>query len=105
MAQGKLKVKAKLPAKAKTASVHRGTSNIQKSKGIIILYFLLYFGTHLSFFSPFVFLVIKKKGNSASLAQKLQNEVTKEIRKNIEESARGAANKFGVSTKMDRKKK
>lgn len=32
MAQGKMKVKAKLPPKAKVASVHRGTSNQYKSK-------------------------------------------------------------------------
>ncbi|KAH9404665.1 hypothetical protein TYRP_000492 [Tyrophagus putrescentiae] len=81
MAQGKLKVKAKLPAKAKASSVHRGNSNLKKSR------------------------VSKKKANAPSLQIKLQNEVTKEIRKNIEEQARGAASKFGETTKMDRKKK
>ncbi|KAI2804305.1 hypothetical protein BLOT_003286 [Blomia tropicalis] len=81
MAQGKLKVKAKLPPKAKSASVHRGAWNKPKTK------------------------VTKKKQQSGSLQQKLQNEVTKEIRKNIEDQARGFANKFGETTKMDRKKK
>lgn len=52
-----------------------------------------------------VFAVTKKKANAPSLQIKLQNEVTKEIRKNIEEQARGAASKFGETTKMDRKKK
>ena len=53
----------------------------------------------------FKFIVTKKKQQSGSLQQKLQNEVTKEIRKNIEDQARGFANKFGETTKMDRKKK
>lgn len=33
MAQGKIKIKTTLPAKIKTASVHRGTSNRPKTKG------------------------------------------------------------------------
>lgn len=48
---------------------------------------------------------MKKKAQAPTLAIKLQNEVTKEIRKNIEDQARGAAHKFGESTKMDKKKK
>lgn len=39
MAQGKLKVKAKLPPKAKSASVHRGAWNKPKTKGNIGLIF------------------------------------------------------------------
>ncbi len=41
MAQGKLKVKAKLPAKAKASSVHRGNSNLKKSRGNLIWNFYL----------------------------------------------------------------
>ena len=64
--------------------------------------FSKYFG---NVFKNIVILVIKKKSSSKSLEQRLQNEVTKEIRKNIEERTRGAASKFGETTKMDRKKK
>lgn len=51
------------------------------------------------------FLVTNKRYKAITIQNRLQHEVTKEINKNIEELARGAANKFGETTKMDKKKK
>ncbi|KAH9420081.1 hypothetical protein DERP_001916 [Dermatophagoides pteronyssinus] len=79
MAQGKLKVKTKLPGNVKKASVHRG---VQKKKSK----------------------VPNKKSKPINPGQKLQHEVTKEINKTIEAEARGMAQKFGEpSAKIDRK--
>jgi len=68
MAQGKLKVKAKLPANAKQHSVHRGVNRISKAP---------------------------KKQKTLTTQQLLQKEVTKSIRMNIEDMARAKADKDG----------
>ncbi|UXI14423.1 hypothetical protein NH340_JMT00366 [Sarcoptes scabiei] len=71
MAQGKLKVKNKLPKNIKKSSVLRGQQK-KPSK------------------------VMKKKTKQLDAKQKLQMLVTKEINKNIEAEARGMAKKFSL---------
>lgn len=48
---------------------------------------------------------VHKKPKVLKANQQLQKEVTKEIRKKIENEARGMADKFGETTKIDKKKK
>ena len=99
MAQGKLKVKTKLPGNVKKASVHRGVQK-KKSKGMAHSNFIL---LNWTFFSSWT-TVPNKKSKPINPGQKLQHEVTKEINKTIEAEARGMAQKFGEpSAKIDRK--
>ncbi|KPM05103.1 hypothetical protein QR98_0035620 [Sarcoptes scabiei] len=72
MAQGKLKVKNKLPTNIKKSSVLRGQ---QKKPSKVVM---------------------KKKTKQLDAKQKLQMLVTKEINKNIEAEARGMAKKFSL---------
>ncbi|XP_054168144.1 uncharacterized protein LOC128965465 [Oppia nitens] len=79
MSQGKLKVKAKLPANAKQHSVHRGSNRVNKSP---------------------------KKQKKLTKNQMLQKEVTKAIRKNIEDECRAKADNDGkqIATTSGQKK-
>ncbi|CAG2112454.1 unnamed protein product [Medioppia subpectinata] len=70
MAQGKLKVKAKLPPNAKQHSVHRGVNRISKAP---------------------------KKPKKLTATQLLQKEVTKSINRTIEGNCRQKAEKEGKS--------
>jgi len=76
MAQGKLKVKARLPANAKQRSVHRGAHRVSKAP---------------------------KPPKMSSAQQVLQKEVTKCIRMSIEDNCRQKAQNDGkqLATKSE----